>query len=75
MAGNVVIGMDPHKRSATIAVMDEHETVLDGGRFGTDAAGYRAMLTFREAMARSGLGCRRHERDRAPHRGPSGPRR
>ena len=39
----VVIGMDPHKRSATIEVMDADETVLDGGRFFTDAAGYRAM--------------------------------
>lgn len=46
MVGNVVIGMDPHKRSATIEVMDEQEAVLDGGRFGTDAAGYRAMLAF-----------------------------
>jgi transposase len=38
--------MDPHKRSATIEVMNEQETVLDGGRFATDAAGYRSMLTF-----------------------------
>ena len=42
----VVIGMDPHKRSATIEVMGGDETVLDGGRFGTDVAGYRAMLLF-----------------------------
>ena len=40
----VVIGMDPHKRSATIEVMTGDETVLGGGRYGTDAAGYRAML-------------------------------
>lgn len=33
----VVIGMDPHKRSATIEVCDERETVLTTGRFGTDA--------------------------------------
>ena len=46
MAGAVVIGMDPHKRSATIEVMDEHETVLDRGRFATDAVGYRSMVTF-----------------------------
>jgi transposase len=44
----VVIGMDPHKRSATIEVMDGDEHVLDGGRFATDVAGYRAML---EAVA------------------------
>jgi transposase len=42
--GNVVIGMDPHKRSATIEIMAGDEAVLGGGRFGTDAAGYRAML-------------------------------
>jgi transposase len=41
----VVIGMDPHKRSATIEVMDAGETVL-GGRYATDVAGYRATLTF-----------------------------
>ena len=40
----VVIGMDPHKRSATIEVMAGDETVVGGGRYGTDAAGYRAML-------------------------------
>jgi transposase len=38
--------MDPHKRSATIEVMAGDETILDGGRFATDAAGYRAMLAF-----------------------------
>ena len=42
----VVIGMDPHKRSATIEVMSADEAVLDGGRFTTDIAGYRAMLAF-----------------------------
>jgi transposase len=46
VTGNVIIGMDPHKRSATIEVMSIQETILDGGRFATDAAGYRAMLTF-----------------------------
>jgi transposase len=42
----VVIGMDPHKRSATIEVMDPDEQVLDGGRFGTDPAGFDAMLAL-----------------------------
>ena len=37
--GRVVIGMDPHKRSATIEVMTAEESVVDGGRFGTDTAG------------------------------------
>lgn len=40
----VVIGMDPHKRSATIEVMAADEQVLGGGRFGTDPAGFEAML-------------------------------
>ena len=41
--GRVVIGMDPHKRSATIEVMTGDETVIGGGRFDTDSAGFAAM--------------------------------
>ena len=41
--------MDPHKRSATIEVMAADETVLGGGRFGTDRDGYRG-----DACATSG---------------------
>lgn len=44
--GQVIIGMDPHKRSATIEVIDDRETVLAGGRFGTDREGYKAMLAL-----------------------------
>jgi hypothetical protein len=40
----VVIGMDPHKRSATIEVIDEREQVLAKGRYGTDTDGYQQML-------------------------------
>ena len=40
----VIIGMDPHKRSATIEVIDAHETVLGVCRYGTDKDGYAAML-------------------------------
>ena len=40
----VVIGMDPHKRSATIEAMGPAEQVLGGGRFNTDPAGFQAML-------------------------------
>jgi transposase len=36
--------MDPHKRSATIDVLNRAERVLNQGRFATDAAGYRNML-------------------------------
>jgi transposase len=44
MVGAVIIGMDPHKRSATIEVIDAHEKVLAQARFGTDTDGYKAML-------------------------------
>ena len=40
----VVIGIDPHKRSLTIEVMDAGEKVLGGGRFVTDIVGYRGLL-------------------------------
>src|SRR5215207_3466232 len=36
----VIIGMDPHKRSATIEVVDERGRIIEGGRFGTDKTGY-----------------------------------
>jgi transposase len=39
----VFIGVDPHKLSATIEVVDDHETVQATGRFATDKAGYAAM--------------------------------
>jgi transposase len=44
--GRVVIGMDPHKRSATIEVMTADESVVGGGRFGTDREGYAAMVRY-----------------------------
>jgi transposase len=40
----VIIGMDPHERPATIEIMTSDEATVGGGRHGTDAAGYRAML-------------------------------
>ena len=39
----VLIGVDPHKLSATIEVVNDKETVLAIGRFSTDKAGYAAM--------------------------------
>jgi len=39
----VFIGVDPHKLSATVEVVDHREKVLATGRFGTDKAGYAAM--------------------------------
>jgi transposase len=42
----VVIGTDPHKRSATIEVRDDREVLLATGRFGMDKAGYRQLLGY-----------------------------
>jgi transposase len=42
----VVIGVDPHKLSATIEVVDRHESQLGAGRFSTDKAGYAAMRRY-----------------------------
>jgi transposase len=36
--------MDPHKRSATVEVVDDRGRVLAVGRYGTDKSGYAAML-------------------------------
>ncbi len=43
MVTRVFIGVDPHKLSATIEVLDDRETVLATGRFSTDKGGYAAM--------------------------------
>jgi transposase len=40
----VIIGMDQHKRSATIEVLDARERVIEQGRYLTDTAGYKGML-------------------------------
>ena len=42
----VIIGVDPHKLSATIEVVDEREQLLGSGRFTTDRAGYPAMRKY-----------------------------
>src|ERR687890_128343 len=47
----VVIGMDPHKRSATIEVMTGDEAIVGGGRFGTDRDGYAAMTRYARQWA------------------------
>ena len=43
---HVIIGVDPHKLSATIEVVDQHEQLLGSGRFTTDRAGYAAMRKY-----------------------------
>ena len=47
--GRVIIGVDPHKLSATIEVVDGSERRLGSGRFATDRAGYAAMRTYARA--------------------------
>jgi transposase len=46
---HVVIGVDPHKLSATIEVVDGRERMLGSGRFATDRAGYTAMTRYAKA--------------------------
>ncbi len=43
---HIIIGVDPHKLSATIEVVDQDEQLLGSGRFSTDQAGYTAMLGY-----------------------------
>jgi transposase len=42
----VIIGVDPHKLSASIEVVDHHGQLLGSGRYSTDKAGYTAMRSY-----------------------------
>ncbi len=42
----VVIGVDPHKLSATIEIVDQRENLLGAARFTTDKAGFAAMRKY-----------------------------
>jgi transposase len=44
--GKVVIGVDPHKASNTLVVIDGRERVLGQQRFANDRTGHRQMKTF-----------------------------
>ncbi|WP_338043760.1 IS110 family transposase [Ornithinimicrobium flavum] len=44
--GQVIIGVDPHKLSATVEVVDQNEQLLGAGRFSTDQTGYAAMRLY-----------------------------
>jgi hypothetical protein len=48
--------MDPHKRSATIEVIDEREQVRFQGRYGTDTDGYQQMLAAGRRFRKPGGG-------------------
>jgi hypothetical protein len=52
----VVIGMDPHKRSATIEVMAGDEAVVGGGRYGTGHRWAPGDAGGGEGMAGADLG-------------------
>ena len=52
----VFIGVDPHKLSATIEVVDDKESVLATGRFSTDKAGYAAMRKHVAGWSAAGVG-------------------
>lgn len=41
---SVIIGMDPHERSATIEVINELGNMITAAEFGTDQVGYEEML-------------------------------
>ena len=43
---SVIIGVDPHKMSVTIEVVDTHEQLLGSGRFDTNNSGYAAMRRY-----------------------------
>jgi transposase len=43
---HVIIGVDPHKLSATTEAVDDHERKLGEGRFPTDTAGDAAMVRY-----------------------------
>jgi transposase len=42
----VIIGVDPHKLSVTIEVVDDRQVVLGVGRYRTDKAGYAALRRY-----------------------------
>ena len=69
----VIIGVDPHKLSATIEVVDRHEKLLGSGRFRTDQAGYAAMRTYAKAWPERVWADRRQQR-RWPAAGAAAPR-
>ena len=43
---DVIVGVDPHKKSVTIEVVDGQDRKLATGRFGTTTRDYKAMLGY-----------------------------
>jgi len=44
--GRMIIGVDPHKASVTIEVVDQHGTLAATGRFPTARGGYQALIRY-----------------------------
>ena len=44
--GRMIIGVDPHKASVTIEVIDERAVVAARGRFATDNRSYHSVLSY-----------------------------
>jgi len=44
--GRVIVGVDPHKKSVSIAAIDEQGMDFATGRFGTRTRDYKAMLGY-----------------------------
>jgi hypothetical protein len=42
----VIVGVDPHKRSVTVEARDSREILRATGTFGTDTPGYRQLLVY-----------------------------
>jgi transposase len=42
----VIVGVDPHKKSVTVEAVDQAGQVLATGRFDTTSTGYRLMLNY-----------------------------
>ena len=58
---DVIIGVDPHKLSATIEVVNRRGLLVGSGRFSTDRAGYVEMRRY-VAVAEEVVGGRRLRR-------------
>ena len=69
----VIIGMDPHKRSATIEVVDERGRVVSTGRSGTDKTGHGELLAAGRQYPGSGVGGGGVQRHRQAHRASARP--
>ena len=71
----VIVGIDPHKRSATIEIVDECGQKMTTGRYCTDNAGYAEILQAGRRFPGVGVGGRGLQRHRQTPRPLAGPRR